>query len=169
MVRLSSQPLEQPREWRRRVALTARIKIGANWADGHILNISSRGMLLHYSRPIAIGSQVEVRNEGLAVSATVVWKDGFRTGLLCQRQIDLANWVGAGGDQALARSQSGPIAAVAERRAFPRTHEQSRELARKLEFLAIAAIAVLIAVSVSSLAASVLLRPVALIDSALTH
>jgi len=61
------------------------------------------------------------------------------------------------------------IAAVAERRAFPRTHEESRELARKLEFLAIAAIAVLIAVSVSSLAASVLIRPVVLIDSALTH
>ncbi|MBA3668894.1 MAG: PilZ domain-containing protein [Sphingomonas sp.] len=98
MASLAPNAPQRPREWRRRVSIAARIKLGTDWADGHTLNISSRGMLLHHSRPIAIGSQIEVRNDGRAVSATVVWQDGFRAGLTCAQRIDLGDWVcGMGG------------------------------------------------------------------------
>ena len=167
MASLAPNAPERPREWRRRVSIAARIKLGTDWADGHILNISSRGMLLQHSRPIAIGSQIEVRNDGRAVSATVVWQDGFRAGLACAQRIDLGDWVAAWEEQGGAKSGSGPVAARVDRRAIPRSHEQSRELARKLEFIAIAAFAALIAVSVASLAASVLFRPFAAISAAL--
>ncbi len=167
MARLAPNQPERPREWRRRVSIAARVKTGTDWADGHILNISSRGMLLQHSRPIAIGSYIEVRNDGRAVSATVVWREGSRAGLTCAQRIDLGDWIAAWEEQSGARCGSGSVAATVDRRAFPRTHDQSRGLARKLEFIAIAAIAVLIAVSVASLAASVLFRPFAAISTVL--
>ena len=167
MANLAPNRPERPREWRRRVSIAARIKTGANWADGRILNISSRGMLLHHSRPITIGSQIEVRNDGRAVNATVVWREGFRAGLNCAQRIDLGDWIAAWDEECGASGGSASVAGTVDRRALPRTHEQSRELARKLEFIAIAFIAVLIAVSVASLAASVLFRPFAAISAVL--
>ena len=47
---------------RRRVLLPARMRTSAGWSDACILNVSSRGALIHAKRPITQGSVVELRH-----------------------------------------------------------------------------------------------------------
>src|SRR5262245_7417073 len=69
------------RELRRRVVLPARLRTGANWSDTCILNISSRGLMIHSARAVPNGSLVELRRGVHVILARVVWKDGGRIGL----------------------------------------------------------------------------------------
>src|SRR3954453_8262022 len=75
------------REWRRSVLLKARIRTGAGWSDACILNISSRGMLIHAIRASDRGSIVEVRQGEHVIRARVVWSDGARAGLRADERL----------------------------------------------------------------------------------
>ena len=50
----------RPRELRRKLLVPARLRHGAAWSDTCIVNISSRGLMIHSSRPLQPGSKVEV-------------------------------------------------------------------------------------------------------------
>src|SRR5690348_5809364 len=76
-----SRPVHKPRELRRRIVAAARLRDENCWSDASILNVSSRGLQIHTTRPLQQGSWVEVRRGDLAISAQVVWRNGARAGL----------------------------------------------------------------------------------------
>ncbi|MEO6432821.1 MAG: PilZ domain-containing protein [Sphingomicrobium sp.] len=157
---------QRPREWRRRVSIRARILFETQWADCHILNISSRGMLLQYSRPLEIGSVIEVRQEGCAVPATVVWREGFRAGLSLNAPILLPEWVGDTIDPASAAGSGGNNSLFA--RAAGKGCEQDwHDASRRIEFIAAVGGALAFAVIIAAMANSALRAPFATIGKVL--
>ncbi len=69
MHRAKPSKSHRPRELRRRVVLPARLRIGSRWNDTCILNISSRGLLIHSPRLGNEGSGVELRRGGEVIEA----------------------------------------------------------------------------------------------------
>ena len=94
--------VHRPREWRRRVSIYARVRTGEDWGDCRILNISTRGMLLQYSRPLSIGGRIEIRQQGKMVPARVVWCQGMRAGLSAEQPIAIYDWLQESSEQAAA-------------------------------------------------------------------
>jgi hypothetical protein len=80
----SRQPSHRPRELRRRVVIPARLRSGCGWTDACILNISSRGLLIHSALTGPQGSTVELRRGDYVIVARVVWQDGARAGLCAE-------------------------------------------------------------------------------------
>src|SRR3954469_20277596 len=81
------------RELRRRVVLPARIRTESGWGDACILNISSRGLLIHSGQAPAEGSTVELRHGVHAVTARVVWSDGPRVGLCANGRLPIEQFL----------------------------------------------------------------------------
>jgi len=73
------------------VLVPARLRDGASWSDACILNISSRGMMIHTGRPIRRGCEVELRRGEHMIVARVMWRDGARAGLAMRAHI-LGSW-----------------------------------------------------------------------------
>src|SRR5438309_3539610 len=71
----------RPRELRRRVMVRARVRSGAQWGDACILNVSSRGLLIHSAWPVVEGSTVEILRGEQLITARVMWCEAGRFGL----------------------------------------------------------------------------------------
>lgn len=103
----------RPREDRKTVRITVRVRTDAGWIDATIRNLSSRGMMLHSVRPFRRNQFVEIARGGTRVVGRVVWSDDANFGLQAQDAIDLhALLAKPGGGAAAARPS--------ERRAEPR-------------------------------------------------
>lgn len=156
----------KPRELRRRVMLPARMRTAAGWSDACILNVSSRGMLIHAGRPFVQGSLIELRHQQHVIVARVVWRDGSKAGLQAEERVPI--------EQILALSSAPGLQLTAgrykgaERRRRPRTHEQSRHQSRLFEFASLVAVAVAAAWMALSLVNAALARPLAAVQTALT-
>lgn len=157
----------QPREWRRKVAIPARVHSGSEWGDGQILNISSRGMLLQFSRPLSVGSEIEVCQGGCQVPATVVWREGFRTGIAAAEPIVVADWVSASLSKTGGLSLVGPASAASAARWRKRESAQWRALGRQLQHYAIVGLAAALVIAVAALAARTLFEPLARVSTLL--
>src|SRR5688500_3432601 len=72
---------QRNREWRRCVRVKARIKSSDGWRDASILNVSSRGLMIHSSCCSNPGGEVELRGGDQIIRARVVWRKGDRAGL----------------------------------------------------------------------------------------
>src|SRR5690349_10239243 len=106
---------EKPRELRRRVVLPARMRLGTSWSDTCILNVSSRGLMIHTGRQVAKGTQVELRRGDHIILARVVWRDGGRAGLQAEERVPIEEIVTIGQSSALQLT-----AVPGERRRQPR-------------------------------------------------
>src|SRR4051794_1216719 len=91
----------RPREMRRRVVLPARLRSSAGRTDTCILNISSRGLLIHSARTGPQGSKVELCRGDLAIVACVVWQDGARAGLRTEDRVPVEDMLSFRGSTAL--------------------------------------------------------------------
>ena len=103
---------QRNREWRRCVRVKARIKSSDGWRDASILNVSSRGLMIHSSCCSNPGGEVELRGGDQVIRARVVWRKGERAGLRTDQVlpvIDIINLTeGAAGKLAIeAARQSG--------------------------------------------------------------
>src|SRR5690349_5416886 len=136
---------QKPRELRRRVLLPARMRTGAAWSDACILNVSSRGALIHSSRPFPRGSIVELRHGDHVIVGRVVWRDGAKAGLHAEQRVPVEQILSLADGPAL-RLSAAP--GGVERRRKPRTHDGSRMRSRALEFAGV----VIIGVALSSAA-----------------
>jgi hypothetical protein len=77
------------RELRRRVMLPARVLDGAGWSNACILNISSRGMLLHAKSAAPKGSCIELTHGHYVITARVVWRSGAKLGLAAEARLPI--------------------------------------------------------------------------------
>src|SRR5215469_8033663 len=145
---------EKPRELRRRVVVPARLRHGAAWSDACILNISSRGLMIHTGRQIAKGTQVEVRRGDHVIIARVMWRDGGRAGLRAEDRVPVEEIMTLGQSPTL-QLTAGPV----ERRKHPRSGERSRLQGRAMEFGAVIAISASLAVAGLSMVQAAFARP----------
>ena len=91
----------KPREWRRRVVLPARMRTDSGWCDVSILNMSSRGLMVHTRLAAAKGSTVELCQGEHMISARVGWSKGPRVGLAAEALLPV--------EQILIPGRSGPL------------------------------------------------------------
>lgn len=155
------------REPRRKVMIKARMRAGASWSDACILNMSSRGMLVHAPTAPARGAYLELRRGGYVIVARVVWANDNRFGVQTQDVVPaddlIRNPDGAG--QSIAPQQSGFV----ERRAAPRQrHEASRWRARAVEFGTFALLGGVAATLMLGAMSEVLAHPMELVETALS-
>ncbi|WP_097065204.1 PilZ domain-containing protein [Sphingomonas guangdongensis] len=147
------------REDRTNVLLDARMRAGSSWLSASIRNVSSRGAMLALPHPPPVGTYVELRRGDMIIIARVVWSDEQRCGLRSQRPISLPHLQAANPHRELYRPDS-----PRERRAQPRDGVEigltrSINFGRKLEFLAVALFAGLLAISAGKMAFDVLAQP----------
>lgn len=155
---------QRPRELRRRVVLPARLLTGVQWSDTCILNISSRGLMIHSGRVAPKGSVVELHRGDHVIVARVVWRDGARVGLQSTDRVPVEEIMSGEGAQALRLTADGQ---AIERRRRPREASDARIRARVMEFMAVGAIAASLATGAWLMTEQALERPMALIASAL--
>lgn len=157
---------ERPRELRRRVVLPARMRAGAQWSDVCILNISSRGLLIQSGLAGSQGSLVEVRRGDHVMVARIVWRDGSRAGLQCEDRVPVEEIMSLGAAQALRLVAS--EGALVERRKYRRAnHGESRLQGRAMEFVAVLAIGIALAIGTWSAVEEALAKPFAQISTVL--
>jgi hypothetical protein len=164
MASIVPRQTQRPRELRRRVVLPARLCTGAQWSDTCILNISSRGMLIHSARPAGMGSLVELRRGDHVITARVVWRNGARVGLQSDERLAVDEIVTLGQSQAFKLTAGNSPARQLPSRGMA---DRSRMRGRAMEFLSIAVIAASIAASVATMVQSAFARPLAIIEQAL--
>ena len=156
---------QKPRELRRRVMLPARMRTAAGWSDARILNVSSRGLMVHASLSALECGVVELWHGDLAISARVVWREGTKAGLQSEDRIAVDEILSLGGSAALQLSAE-PFRGV-ERRKRARTHEDSRIRARAFEFASVVMIAGALAVGFGFWVSEALAQPLSAVQSAL--
>ena len=162
MTRNTRRHVQKPRELRRRVVVPARLRHGISWSDACILNISSRGLMIHTGRPIARGAEVEIRRGDHVIVARVVWRDGGRAGLRSEERLPVEDIVSLRHSPALQLT-----AATGERRKQPRTAERNRLQGRAIEFAGVAAVAFTLAAAGFSMVEVAFARPLAAVEMAL--
>lgn len=156
----------RPRELRRRVILPARLRTGAQWTDTCILNISSRGLLIHSGRFVPEGSTIELRRGDHVIVARVMWRDGARVGLQCDDRVPVEQIMSLGQSQALQLTAS--TNNIVERRQQPRPKViDARLRGRAMEFVSVGVIAASLALTIWSMAEEALARPMAAVSAAL--
>lgn len=142
--------------------MPARLRHGSSWSDACILNISSRGLMIHTGRPIARGAEVELRRGDHVIVARVMWREGGRAGLRSEDRVPIEDIVTFGQSPALQLT-----AATGERRKHPRPEEHSRIRARAVEFAGVLAIAICLAGAGFTMVESAFARPLAVVAAAL--
>lgn len=148
------------------VVVPARMRLGARWSDACILNISSRGLLIHTREPAERGSYIELRRGDQVIVGRVMWRSGSRVGLRSQDRVPVEAIVTSKVSEALRLCAAQP--APAERRKTPRTPAvESRMRGRAMEFISVGVIAVSFSVAVVSLVADGLARPLSKVRLAL--
>ena len=143
--------------------MPARLRHGASWSDGCILNVSSRGLMIHTGRPIARGTEVEIRRGDHVIVARVMWREGARAGLKAEERVPIEEIVTLGKSPALQLTAAG-----GERRKHPRPEERSRMRGRSVEFAGVLVIAASLAGAGFTMVQSAFARPLAAVAAALS-
>jgi hypothetical protein len=155
------QTSHRSRELRRRVIMPARLRSSNGWTDACILNISSRGLMIHSARTGPEGSSVELWRGEHAIVARVIWQDGARSE--DRLPVDQILSLNVSAALSLTAADKGP----SDRPARERRQTDRRSDGRMIEFAGVVLIACALAASAFDLVERALGRPLALIDAAL--
>jgi hypothetical protein len=139
------------------------MRTSRGWSDACILNVSSRGLMVHANLSAFKGSSVELWHGDQSIAARVVWQRGAKAGLEADEAIPVEEMLSVSEAQLL--QALGPPRA--ERRKCPRTHDDSRFQGRIFEFASIAIIAAALGFGFSSWVSEVLGQPLTIIRKAL--
>ncbi len=164
MAYAKSNRTHRSREWRRRVALPARLRLGESWADACILNISSRGLLIQANRGAEPGSLIELRRGEHAILARVIWRQGPRAGLRAEECLPVEDILTM--DQAASLQLTTVDTSLVEWRRR-RSHDESRWRGRAIEFAAVLFIAASLGIGGFMMVEQALAKPLALVEAAL--
>jgi hypothetical protein len=154
------------RELRRRVVLPARLRAGALWSEICILNISSRGLMIHSARAAPEGTLVELRRGDHVIVARVVWRHGARAGLWSGDRLPVEEILSSSQSQAL--QLTARCDTIVERREDPRPPLMNARLrGRAIEFIGVIAITTLLAINAWTMMEQAFARPLARVAAAL--
>ena len=141
----------------------ARLRHGSSWSDACILNVSSRGLMIHTGRPISHGTRVEIRRGVHVIVARVVWRDGGRAGLRAEDRVPVEDIITLGQSPSLQLT-----VASDERQKHPRPEERSRLRGRAIEFAGVVLIAAALTGAGLSMVDAAFGRPLAAVSNALS-
>lgn len=166
MVAAKTKSKHRSRELRQRVVAKARVRSGIHWSDACILNVSSRGLLIQTARPVAEGSVVEILRGDHLIMARVMWSNAGRSGLRSEERLPV--------EDILSIEQSRALQLIASEGVLHDRRKDGRGVAgdprldgRALEFLAVGAIAGLMAFALLAMAQQALAGPLATASAAL--
>jgi hypothetical protein len=80
---------QKPREQRRSVFVTCRLRGDSGWSDVTICNLSDHGLMARCSDPPPRGSFIELRKGGVTIVGQVRWSRDQRIGVRTQDRIDV--------------------------------------------------------------------------------
>jgi hypothetical protein len=140
----------------------ARLRHGASWSDACILNVSSRGLMIHTGRPVIRGSEVEIRRGDHVIVARVMWREGAKAGLKAEERVPVEDIVTLGQSP-----QYQLTAATGERRKHPRPEDRSRLHARAIQFVGVLVIGASLAGAGLLMVEQAFARPLAVVSAAL--
>lgn len=165
MPRARPQTQHRPRELRRRVVMPARLRSSAGWSDACILNVSSRGLLIHSACSGGAGSTVELRRGDHVIAARVVWRDGARAGLQTHERLIVEEILSLHGSAAMTLTAGG---CMTDPPRCERRRAERRSQGRTIEFVGVVLIACSLAVMAFDMVQQALSRPIMMIASALS-
>ena len=155
----------KPREDRRAIVLSARVRAGPGWGDACILNISSRGLMIYAQCAAEPGSFVELHRGAQRIVARVVWRKNHRIGLCSRNPLPVEDIIT--GDTAAAAGPAITANMMIERRKQPRDAERSRERSRAIEFVSVVLIGAVLAGSAATYVQQTLSRSLSAVETAL--
>lgn len=117
--------------------------------------------MIHTGRPIARGTEVELRRGHYVIVARVVWRDGGRAGLRAEDRVPIEDIVTLGQSPALQLT-----ATAGERRKQPRPEDRSRFQGRAIEFAGVLVVAVGLAGAGFTMVEAAFARPLAVVAAA---
>lgn len=158
---------QRSRELRRRVMLRARLRASSGWSDTCILNVSSRGLMIHAAGSASKGSTIELWHGEHRIVATVVWRKGSQAGLRTEEPVPVEDILALGSGPSL-QLTAGPWPQV-DRRKAPRTSDDARPRGRAIEFAGIGIIAASLAIGVSGMVEEALAKPLGTVVAALSR
>jgi hypothetical protein len=140
--------------------------MGAQWTDACILNISSRGLMIHSARSAAEGSFIELRRGDHVIVARVVWRDGARVGLRSDDRLPVEEIMSLSQSQALRLTASSGVS-VDRRKQARAAPVDARLRGRAIEFIGVIAITVSLAIGVWTMAEQAFATPLEKVAAAL--
>jgi hypothetical protein len=142
------------------------MRVGNDWSDVAIRNVSDHGMLLSTPEPPKLGTYIEVRR-GLAgiVVARIVWRDGDKFGVRARDVIDFAA-LSAARPTTKPASRDGVFV---ERRVRERSRDPERfaRIGRAVQSIFLVAVAAGMVGSVALWAYQTLARPMKAVQAAM--
>lgn len=128
------------REPRQRVFVKARMRLGSDWSDVSIQNVSSRGLMARADTPPRPGAYIEIRKAAVVIVARAVWVKGQTFGVRTQDRLDIDGLLQSAAAQL--KQAAGGSAVQQERRDPKRIEsdlaaraERSRAMSRWLQFV----------------------------------
>lgn len=155
------------REQRQPVLLKARLRLDGGWADGTVLNLSRRGMMIQSASPPPGGSYLEIRRGVHVIVARVVWTRAHRFGVRAQDVIDIDGLIREPDRSAPPGPRAEPIERRSANRPPPERHERSRQRGRIMEFACIAIVGGSAAIGAAAAVAEILSSPFEHVHAAL--
>ena len=148
------------------------MRIGAAWSDVCLLNLSSRGALAQATVTPMKGTYLEVRRGSHVIIARVMWVEKHRFGICTQDPISVDDLISDPDGSANAKEGTGAQPdsdrRIMYKRPLGQQHEQSRTMARSIEFCVLVGAGVACAGVAFSLIQAAVAEPMAQISEALT-
>lgn len=122
----------RPREERVKVLIPSRMRVGSQWMDVVIHNVSSRGMMIGCDQPPAPGSYVEVRRGTIVIVGRAMWSKDRFFGIRSQDKLSVKALVDEPRLASRPKPANDAAADAADRRRDRRLDHESR-MARQVE------------------------------------
>jgi len=149
------------------------MRSGPAWDDVCLLNLSSRGALAQTAEPPPQGTYIEMRRGTHVIVGRVVWREMDRFGVCTQDTINVEEIISEPNGRATCKQRT-EARDQPDRRAAPRKptagerHEQSRIVARFIEYSFFLGATMLFAIMTVSVLQSAMARPMSQISAALS-
>ena len=150
---------DKPREWRRKVLISARMRSSEGWGDVRILNVSSRGMMIRTAIPTNPGTTIELRRGDQVMVGKVMWRSGSRAGLRSDTVLPVMDLMCASEKIGDPKPLWSPVTTRARPRPPCLDEAASTYRARAMEFGAVVTIVAIVAFALGSAAMATLGSP----------
>lgn len=151
------------REERVPTMVPARLRGNDGWQDATIVNLSERGLCFRAPKAMPRGHYLELRRGSHVIVAQIVWSAEGKCGARTQDKLPVFDIIN---DRPASRKKFG-LAVVDRRRDHSRKPQWQRQLGKRIEFIGVGLVGILIAVGIAQSVYSTLSAPLKAVEAAL--